>query len=80
MICIIIHIVLMLIKLCLLSINLSKSDSNCTHTLYHMIYVIFTYMLIHGVSHGDLLLSTLEPIPKNKRVINVILIIIDKKQ
>ena len=29
-----------------------------------MIYIIFTSMLIHGVSPGDLLLSTLVPIPK----------------
>ena len=29
--------------------------------------MLFTSMLIHGVSHGDLLLSTLVPIPKNKR-------------
>ena len=27
----------------------------------------FTSMLIHGVSPGDLLLSTLVPIPENKR-------------
>ena len=32
-----------------------------------MIYILFTSMLIHGVSPGDLLLSTLIPIPKNKR-------------
>ena len=33
-----------------------------------MISILFTSMLIHGVSPGDLLLSTLVPIPKNNRV------------
>ena len=42
-----------------------------------MISILFTSMLIHGVSPGDLLLSTLVPIHKIKGVINVILIIID---
>ena len=32
-----------------------------------MISILFTSMLIHGVSTGDLLLSTIAPIPKNKR-------------
>ena len=45
----------------------SDKFSNGTHMLYHMISILFTSMLIHGVSPGDLLLSTLVPIPKNKR-------------
>ena len=32
-----------------------------------MIYILFTFMLIHSVSPGDLLLFSLVPIPKNKR-------------
>ena len=32
-----------------------------------MIYIGLTSMLIHGVSHGDSLVSTLVPIPKSKR-------------
>ena len=38
-----------------------------TYTLYHRISILFTSMQIYGVSLGDLLLSTLVPIPKNKR-------------
>ena len=45
----------------------SDNLKNGTYTLYHMISMLFTSMLIHGVSPGDLLLSTLVPIPKNKR-------------
>ena len=45
----------------------SDNFKNGTYTLYHMISMLFTSMLIHGVSPGDLLLSTLVPIPKNKR-------------
>ena len=45
----------------------SDNLKNGTYTLYHMISIVFTSMLIHGVSSGDLLLSTLVPIPKNKR-------------
>ena len=32
-----------------------------------MIYILFTFILMHGVSPGDILLSTLVPIAKNKR-------------
>ena len=32
-----------------------------------MISILFTSMLIHGVSPADSLLSTLVPIPKNKK-------------
>ena len=45
----------------------SDNLKNGTYTLYHMISILFTSMPIHGVSPGDLLLSTLVPIPKNKR-------------
>ena len=54
------------------------SFKNYIFKLYHMIYILFTSMLIHGVSHGDLLLSTLVPNPKIKWIIHVIIIIIDK--
>ena len=45
----------------------SDNLKNGTYTLYHMISILFTSMLIHGVSPGYVLLSTLVPIPKNKR-------------
>ena len=43
-----------------------------------MISMLFTSMLIHGVSPGDLLYQLLYQFLKIKGVINVILIIIDK--
>ena len=43
----------------------SDNFKNGTCTLYHIISIVFTSMLIHGVSPGVLLLSTLVPIPKN---------------
>ena len=45
----------------------SDNLKNCTYTLYHMISILFTSMLMHGVSHGYLVLYTLVPIPKSKR-------------
>ena len=42
----------------------SDNFFNGTYTLYHMISILFTSMLIHGVYPGALLLSTLVPIPK----------------
>ena len=45
----------------------SDNLKNGTYTLYHMISILFTSMLIHGVSPGDLLLHTLVPISTNKR-------------
>ena len=42
--------------------------------------MLFSMMLTHGVAPQGLLLSTLVPIPKNKRCKNVTLIIIDKLQ
>ena len=41
--------------------------TNGTLKLNMYISVFFSSMLIHGVVPGDLLLSTLVPIPKNKR-------------
>ena len=45
----------------------SDNLKNGTYTLYHMISILFTSMLIHGVSPADSLLSILVPIPKNKK-------------
>ena len=40
--------------------------NNGTHTLCHIIYIVFTSILIHSVSSADLLKSSFVPIPKNK--------------
>ena len=46
---------------------LSDNLTNGTLKLNMFISVLFSDMLIHGVAPGGLLLSTLVPIPKNKR-------------
>ena len=46
---------------------LSDNLTNGTLKLNMFISVLFSAMLIHGVAPGGLLLSTLVPIPKNKR-------------
>ena len=46
---------------------LSDNLTNRTLKLNMFIFVLFSAMLIHGVAPGGLLLSTLVPIPKNKR-------------
>ena len=46
---------------------LSDNFKNGTPRLNICISLLFTAMLVHGIAPGALLLSTLVPIPKNKR-------------
>ena len=41
---------------------------NASHTLYVYLSLIFNAMLIHGISPETMLLGTMVPIPKNKRL------------
>ena len=46
--------------------NMNSDNLKMAHIRYIMISIVLTSMLIQDVSPGDLSLSTLVPIPKNK--------------
>ena len=46
---------------------MSDNLKNGTECLYKIFVLLFSTMLTHGVAPAGLLLSTLVPIPKNKR-------------
>ena len=45
----------------------SENFKNSTDLLFTLISLLFSVMLIHGIAPSGVLLSTLVPIPKNKR-------------